>query len=244
MRSTTYSRKWYQSLQRISMQCAREIVPVILSLIQPRSVIDLGCGTGDWLAVFRDLGVSNVTGVDGDYVHRDLLAIDKSDFITHDLTVPFKSDQIFDLAISLETAEHIPEEFADVFIDSLVGLSPVVVFSAAPPYQGGNNHVNEQWPEYWAEKFEHRGYVAIDCLRRKIWQNDRIYFCYRQNTLIFVRKADLAKYPHLQAEEPFTFREQLSIIHPSNPCLQPNRTFSWFLHKVMCKILSEYRNIK
>ena len=55
----------------------------------------------------------------------------------------------FDLVLSLEVAEHLPSECAEAFVESLVNLGPVILFSAAIPYQGGENHVNEQWPEYW-----------------------------------------------------------------------------------------------
>ena len=33
-----------------------------------------------------------------------------------------------------------------------------VLFSAAIPGQGGQDHLNEQWPEYWQKKFEVNGY--------------------------------------------------------------------------------------
>ena len=91
----------------------------------------------------------------------------------------------YDLAISIEVAEHIEPGNAEEFVRLLTGLSDTVLFSAAIPGQGGTGHVNEQWPEYWAALFRASGYGAMDCLRTKIWDDAQIPFWYRQNCLIF-----------------------------------------------------------
>jgi hypothetical protein len=53
----------------------------------------------------------------------------------------------------LEVGEHISESAANHFIESLTTHAPVVLFSAAIPYQGGDHHVNEQFLPYWVERF-------------------------------------------------------------------------------------------
>src|SRR5579862_3100091 len=63
---------------------------------------------------------------------------------------PFNLGRSFDLAMSFEVAEHLPPDAAKGFVDSLTRLAPLVLFSAAIPFQGGVGHINEQWPEYWA----------------------------------------------------------------------------------------------
>jgi hypothetical protein len=85
--------------------------------------------------------------VDGAYVQPALLAIPQEQFLAHDLTLPLHAGRTFDLALSLELAEHLPPECAGVLVDSLARLAPAVVFSAAVPFQGGVGHVNERWPE-------------------------------------------------------------------------------------------------
>lgn len=67
-----------------------------------------------------------------------------------DLTQPLSLGRKFDLCVSMEVAEHLPPSRADSFVADLVGLAPVVLFSAAVPEQGGTNHLNEQWPDYGA----------------------------------------------------------------------------------------------
>ena len=64
-----------------------------------------------------------------------------------------------DLTYCLEVAEHLPPSLGDALVDFMATLrAPTIVFSAAQPGQGGTGHIDEQPPEYWAERFEGRGY--------------------------------------------------------------------------------------
>lgn len=40
-----------------------------MQYLKPRSVMDVGCGTGTWLKVFQELG-ADVKGIDSEYVDR------------------------------------------------------------------------------------------------------------------------------------------------------------------------------
>ena len=153
---------------------AKVIVPLVMDLVRPASVVDVGCGTGVWLAQFVEAGVSTWLGLDGDYVNRADLRIDPQTFQAADLAEPQRLDQRFDLAVSLEVGEHLPEEAAAILVGSLVAAAPVVLFSSAIPGQGGNHHINEQWPEYWAELFEQQNYVTADVIRPKVWDNESV----------------------------------------------------------------------
>ena len=68
-----YSEEFFTSRQRTARTAAGEVVPFVLDLVRPRSVIDVGCAMGEWLSVFRDHGVEDFHGIDGDYVQRDAL---------------------------------------------------------------------------------------------------------------------------------------------------------------------------
>ena len=181
----------------------REVVPFIKNLLNPQSVLDVGCGIGTWLKVFHEHGINDFVGVDGDFVDRTMLKISSERFHAHDLTKPFTLGRKFDLVVSLEVAEHIPEQFADSFIEVLVKHGDVHLFSAAIPGQGGQNHVNEQWPEYWQKKFERFGFYFHDVIRPQIWGNEQIDFWYRQNMFLVKKEKPL--------QAPF---HSLSVVHP------------------------------
>jgi len=168
-----------------NFSAALEIVPELIKLCQPASVVDVGCGIGTWLKVFMDYGVETVLGIDGDYLDKGQLVIDESLFLPKDLEQPLQLDQKFDMVISLEVAEHLHFDSANVFIDSLCDLGNFVVFSAAIHNQGGQNHINEQAPDYWTQKFEDRGYKMFDVLRPLFWNNEKVNWWYKQNIMIF-----------------------------------------------------------
>jgi SAM-dependent methyltransferase len=210
---TVYDENFFLELQEGARRSAREIVPLVLRLLHPRSVVDVGCGLGTWLAVFAESGVPDVLGIDGDYVNLQDLEIPKDRFLAHDLSKPLRLGRSFDLVLSLEVAEHLSEDHAATFVDTLTGLGGVVLFSAAIPFQGGTNHVNEQWPEYWAALFLRKGYAPVDCIRREVWRNESVDWWYAQNTLLFVEEDRLSRPPFAGRLERAPV-SQLALVHP------------------------------
>lgn len=189
-------------------------MPSVLNLTRPSSVIDVGCGTGTWLSVFASHGVADFLGVDGDYVDRTLLEIPADKFLPYDLSQPLALERQFDLVVSLEVAEHLPPSASDTFVESLARLGPVVLFSAAIPQQGGTDHLNEQWPEYWAERFERQGFLAADAIRPLIWTNENVESWYAQNSLLFVQRTHMPRFPALRTVARATKRSLLAKVHP------------------------------
>lgn len=216
MRFQPYSSEYFRNLTEGSLRSAREVVPLILELVGPRSVIDVGCGLGAWLSVFKDLGVETICGIDGDYVDRASLLIPPDRFTPIDLAKPFRLPTRFDLVVSLEVAEDLPAESAEEFVESLTGLGDVVLFSAAIPHQGGTHHVNEQWPDYWMRFFQARGYQVIDRLRKRSWANAKVEWYYAQNILFYATPAAIERLPSLKKELGKTCLSQLSLVHPRN----------------------------
>ena len=198
-----------ENLQRQTAD-ALHIVTAITSFIKPKSVIDIGCGVGLIAKTFRDFGATEVFGVDGDYVDRNNMQLDAECFIPHDLTEPFMASRRYDLALSFEVAEHLDEQYAAVFVDTLCSLSDIVVFSAAVPYQGGISHVNEKPQSYWARLFEAKGYVPKDCIRPLIWNNPDVSDYYKQNIILYYR----CDAKNVFALNEFVQRPILDIIHP------------------------------
>ena len=173
-----------------NIKAAEIILPLVFKFSHANSIIDIGCGIGTWLSIASSLGISDIKGVDGNYVDKELLEkhMNLEFFIAADLSLPLALDRGFDLAICLEVAEHLPESSAKTLINSLVKHSDVILFSAAIPGQGGQNHLNEQWPDYWAQLFEVHDYVFLDIIRPLIWDNPKVDYWYRQNIFLVVKK--------------------------------------------------------
>lgn len=220
MEKAYYNRNFYKSNLKNNDQSAVKIIKILLELIpnkvweqNGKSVVDCGCAAGHWLRGFEKKGF-DICGIDGPNIDKDLLVIPQDKYIAHDFEEPLRLDRKFSLAVSLEVAEHIHKEHADAFIDLLVDLSDIVVFSAAIPWQRGDGHVNEQWPSYWIKKFESRGYRVADCLRDKLWNDADIRYYYAQNIFLFVKdtetNAELIQ--KLQTENNFT---QFDVVHPA-----------------------------
>ncbi len=186
-----YDKAFYDEQIAWSVTSAQTVVPYLCNLLPIQSVVDLGCGLGPWLAAFRENGVTDIAGYDGDYVPREFLRIPQEYFHPADLARPMAFDRRYDLAISLEVAEHLPPEAAAGFVEKLTNLADVVLFSGSIPYQGGTGHFNENYPEYWAILFASRGYEVVDVLRDVFWTNGTVCPWYRQNMLLFLKKERL-----------------------------------------------------
>jgi SAM-dependent methyltransferase len=200
-----YDAKFYRELQA-TRESAREILPMVFDLLKPASIVDIGCGQGQWLATAMELGVDDVLGVDGDWALRTKVEIPREKFLAHDLSMPLQFDRKFDLALALEVAEHLPASRARQFVQSLCEASDKVLFSAAIPGQGGRNHLNEQWPAYWAKLFAEFEFQCYDLVRPKIWNNPRVRWYYAQNCLLYARRGVLQ--PTASANPP------LALVHP------------------------------
>lgn len=198
------------ALEQGAVSSAEVIVPLLIELLHPRSVVDVGCGTGAWLARFREYGVLDVVGLDSVHTGYRSLLIPRDLFIPMDLREPVMLPRRFDLVLALEVAEHLPERVGQEFVESLTRLGSRVFFSAAIPHQGGDGHLNEQWPEYWSRRFQECGYAAVDVVRPRVWLDRRVDWWYAQNGMLWVVKDEAAT---IRARiVPMQF--PLSVVHP------------------------------
>jgi SAM-dependent methyltransferase len=210
---STYDASFYESLDAEVRGSAEVVVPIVVDLLRPASVLDVGCGRGTWLSAFSRSGVGEVVGVDGPHIALADLEIAPDAFLPRDLSQPFDLGRRFDLVVSLEVAEHLAPELAAAFVASLVAHAPAVLFSAAIPFQGGAGHVNERWPSYWADLFSVHGFVPVDVVRPIVWADEQVAFWYAQNTVLYVDR------DHAQAD---VLRERgsrsdlpLDVVHPA-----------------------------
>jgi SAM-dependent methyltransferase len=209
--SAHYDAKFFDAISPGSARSAAKIVPFITSLTKPTSVVDVGCGTGAWIAEFNRCGIQDAMGIDGPHIDKSRLLFPSELFRSVDLEKRIRVGRSFDLAISMEVAEHLAPGRASSLVRDLADLAPIILFSAAAPIpgQGGRNHINEQWPSYWSTLFRRCEFMPID-LRGRFWDDTDIEWWYRQNMLLFVRKDSLGRFAH--ASQP-----PLDIVHPAHP---------------------------
>ncbi len=213
--ASPYDRQFYEDLRAGSRRSADIILSHVFEIVgRPQSIVDFGCGIGTWIAAAKDLGVEDVMGLDGDYVEPDMLEVAPDLFHPTDLKQPVSLDRKFDMAMSLEVAEHLPGDRAAGFVADLMAAAPVVLFSAAVPGQQGDDHVNEMWQHRWAELFLDQGWSVADAIRPRIWTDERVSWWYVQNIFIFAHPNAVAALPKLRAAVNATDRRLLSTVHP------------------------------
>ena len=185
-----YSAEFFAKQQSGSRSSAQVIVPLVMAAVQPKSVVDVGCGVGTWSAEFLSHSVEAI-GVDGDYVRAEDLQIPAERFKPINLNQPPPAASIgsFDLAICLEVAEHFEPASAEKLVLLLTQLAPNVLFSAAIPGQGGKGHINEQWQSYWISLFTQKGFHCHDIIRPVIWSSADVRPWYAQNVFLFTHES-------------------------------------------------------
>jgi SAM-dependent methyltransferase len=183
-----YDKQFFDYIAEGAQSSARVVVPLVTKWLTVNSVLDVGCGQGAWLSVWRENGVDQIFGIDGEYVDRGSLLIPPETFQAVNLAQAFELGRRFDLVTCLEVAEHLASAHADRLVRDLCTHADHVLFSAAAPGQGGANHVNERPYRYWKVLFARNGFNMLDCVRLEIRDDARVKPWYRYNTFLYVRE--------------------------------------------------------
>lgn len=184
-----YDSGFYDRQREGSLRSAMEVLPVVFGLFAPTSLVDFGCGVGTWLAAAKRHGVERCLGLEGPWVKSQALAEAGLEIRDTDLEWPISLGETFDLAMSLEVAEHLKPDRAATFVRDLCAASEIVLFSAAAPGDDGDGHQNEQPASYWAGHFIRHGYVPLDFIRPAIRGNGNVEIWYRTNMVLYVHQA-------------------------------------------------------
>jgi 2-polyprenyl-3-methyl-5-hydroxy-6-metoxy-1,4-benzoquinol methylase len=190
-RDEIYNPTYYAgTLDGASVAFGRVIAPAIMSEFRPATVADIGCGSGGVLLALRECGVS-IHGFEYATAGVEMCRSRGIPVTQFDITADPIPSQRLDLVISTEVAEHLPSRCADKFCDMLGSMAPVIVFTAATPGQGGEDHVNEQPHSYWIARFQDRGFTFDESLSLR-WRADTkaagVAHWYYENIMVFRRR--------------------------------------------------------
>ena len=190
-----YDDSFYENNVNNTMTSPEKVFTILSRFFDINSVCDIGGGVGVWIGNFLKMkGITEdqdakVLCIDGGHIKEDKLLVPKKYFRKANLEDRIDlGGERYDLVMTLEVAEHLSPSRADSFVEDLVNISDVVLFSAALEGQGGTHHVNEQYMPYWIEKFAKHGYEPFDLIRPEIQFCMDVPWCYRQNMIVLVNR--------------------------------------------------------
>jgi SAM-dependent methyltransferase len=165
-------------------------------------ILDVGCGPGIYVTALREAGLQ-ADGVDLD----PRCPYDKKDIFSEEFLELYQDK--YDMAISLEVGEHLPEDKADEFVKRLTLVAPVILFLAAFPGQGGYGHINCQPKSYWIEKFARLNYVVDEISTDNIVEYMRSGYhlgWFAINAIVFKRYGEMYYDKIIEEETPQAVR--------------------------------------
>ncbi len=116
---------------------AQALLPDLLSRLAARSVLQVGCGTGAWLAVALDLGVDDVVGIDDTACPPEAMRVGRDRVQQVDFARGFDLGRRFDVVLCVDLVPRLPTSSFDALAAALVGHGDVVVVATASPGKEG-----------------------------------------------------------------------------------------------------------
>src|SRR5580692_130392 len=159
--SAIYDERFFADYQGQQREGVRTAAEGVFRTFAPKRAFDVGAGPGQLIGRLRELGV-DAWGLDGSKHALERADEDVRPYLRQeDITADHGVALVYELVLCTEVAEHIPAEYADVLVRRLCkACAPdgAIVFTAAPPGQGGHDHINEQPFSYWEDKFGAQGF--------------------------------------------------------------------------------------
>lgn len=186
-----YDKDFYTSVANWDSRSMDLIARSIVRDCAPSSFLDVGCGTGALLQACLKAGVSQVYGVE---LSEEALKLCKSKGLRVDQIDLRRASKLpfgkTDFTSCLEVAEHLEPEYAEHLVRLLSVTAPKILFSAAAPGQGGDEHLNEQSRAYWAALFQKQGFrenIKLSRVWCEEWHQGGALNTYFSNAVLYER---------------------------------------------------------
>ena len=173
---------------RFDFLLARAIKELFPVGSEPSSTADLGCGMGQYCTYLANEGWPNVVGYEGT---KGIVSLPGTYPIIRevDLTdpqLPLLVPQS-ELVLCLEVAEHIPQDYEEVFVNNIVAIClRWLLISWGHPGQSGTGHVNPRPQEYVIKIFQGKGFEY--CSNQTTFLRSRAKEKYFRSNLIFMER--------------------------------------------------------
>lgn len=175
---------WSLTIAKKRHKCDLDLVDIIYAFYEPRTMADVGCGSGMYCKEFATFGW-NVVGYEGT---KDVISLGEYDKIIQiDLTTKLKVPK-YDLTICLEVGEHIPKKHEKRFLDNLcLFVKKDLILSWAPEGQySASGHVNCRPREYIIAELEKRN-LFYHKLKSEFLRKDASFSWFQNNLMVFMR---------------------------------------------------------
>jgi glycosyltransferase involved in cell wall biosynthesis len=143
----------YNAIEDEERPCAARIAEWIKETLDPKSLLDIGCGPGMYVDELIKVGVPSF-GIDIDD------RVEGKDYLAKESI--FDNKRTAEVVTCYEVLEHIDPAYADQEVDALYdAIEPggTMIFTAAQPGQGGVGHINCRKRDYWLKKFVAKGLI-------------------------------------------------------------------------------------
>ncbi|HEC66976.1 MAG TPA: class I SAM-dependent methyltransferase [bacterium] len=181
-----YPEKFFQ-LRHGVKTWGRILGKTLVETFDIQSLVDFGCGTGSHIAGALEAG-AKVQGLE----LMPVLARQYTDkfirpYIEYGNVGQYLDCGKWDCVLSIEVAEHLPEEEADVFVENIVRAMSrmAVITSSWRPYR---YHLNPREPKYWIKKFGKLGSKVLKNERdrlEKAWREIGVLDYFINKMMVF-----------------------------------------------------------